>query len=158
MYYKNKNSGGINLFGGNPGKDWVLASKTEIINCNIAEVRLTKIEELVISRDDYNNQPVLTKVGDVEFLIKKKDTETLGKRIRKLAQTDDSGRAEWSSVKKERLNLDLHQFKELLRMSDNHFDERDETAFKLYFEMEKKIKDCTTLGEVKQINVTNFYN
>jgi len=115
----------------------------------------SKISQLKLNLELQNNKPCLVKVGDVEFLIKKEDEITIGRRIKRLSALPSGSTAEWSNSSNERLDLTLPQFEELLRTLQNHLDVRDEQNFAIYFPIKKEIEAALTIEELNDINI-NF--
>ena len=124
-------------------------TKTDIKKSILESERISKIAELKILRDNYNDSPVLTKVGDLEFLVKKPHTIVIGKRIEKLRKPNSHPTSEWTDTSGNRVDLTLEQFEELKSSSDDHFDERDTVAFRLYFSAKENIDT---------IDVNTIYN
>lgn len=114
-----------------------------------------KISQLKTNLELENNKPCLVKVGDVEFLIKKEDEITIGRRIKRLSGLPSGSTAEWSNSSNERLNLTLPQFEELLRTLENHLDVRDEQNFAIYFPIKEEIEAALTVEEANTTNI-NF--
>jgi hypothetical protein len=121
-------------------------------NQKIAQLKANRISEMEVETPKPSSSEVYQIDGVARiFKLKISDIAILNSRIIRLQNAIAGTTAQWTDIDNNRLDLTLEQFRTLA----NHLDVRDQNLFTLYTEKLAEINACTTLEELKAINI-NF--